>query len=56
MAAVTVGKDNTFRDVAQGCWRMRRLGQGQAEDLGRMKHGSFCIATGIDPVGAMAAE
>ena len=29
MAVVTLGKDMTFRDYAQGCWRMRGLGQGQ---------------------------
>lgn len=27
-AAVTLGKDVTFRDFAQGCWRMRQLGSG----------------------------
>eukprot|EP01090_Pellita_catalonica_P013707 TRINITY_DN3317_c0_g2_i1.p1 TRINITY_DN3317_c0_g2~~TRINITY_DN3317_c0_g2_i1.p1 ORF type:complete len:610 (-),score=129.98 TRINITY_DN3317_c0_g2_i1:245-2047(-) len=29
-AAVTVGKDTTLRDYAQGCWRMRGLGRGQS--------------------------
>lgn len=28
-AAVTLGKDMTFRDYAQGCWRMRGLENGQ---------------------------
>jgi hypothetical protein len=29
-AAVTVGKDVTLRDYAQGAWRMRQIGQGQS--------------------------
>jgi hypothetical protein len=29
MAAVTLGKDMTFRDYAQGTFRMRGIGQGQ---------------------------
>jgi hypothetical protein len=29
-AFVTIGKDMTFRDFAQGCWRMRGLGKGQS--------------------------
>ena len=29
-AAVTVGKDMTFRDYSQGCWRMRGLHSGQS--------------------------
>jgi len=28
-AAITIGKDMTLRDFAQGAWRMRGLGQGQ---------------------------
>jgi hypothetical protein len=28
-ALVTLGKDNTLRDLAQGCWRMRGIGNGQ---------------------------
>lgn len=28
-ALVTLGKDMTFRDFKQGCWRMRDIGQGQ---------------------------
>ena len=28
-AVVTVGKDMTFRDYAQGCYRMRGIGQGR---------------------------
>lgn len=32
-AAVTLGKDMTFRDYAQGCWRMRGLGKGQTITL-----------------------
>ena len=32
-AAVTLGKDMTLRDLAQGCWRMRGLGQGQTVQL-----------------------
>ena len=28
-AAITVGKDTTFRDFAQGAYRMRQIGQGQ---------------------------
>eukprot|EP01124_Arcella_intermedia_P031565 TRINITY_DN7153_c0_g1_i1.p1 TRINITY_DN7153_c0_g1~~TRINITY_DN7153_c0_g1_i1.p1 ORF type:complete len:1682 (+),score=401.80 TRINITY_DN7153_c0_g1_i1:436-5046(+) len=28
-ALVTLGKDMTWRDFAQGCWRMRGLGKGQ---------------------------
>ncbi|GBG29475.1 Hypothetical Protein FCC1311_056962, partial [Hondaea fermentalgiana] len=28
-AAMTIGKDMTFRDYCQGAWRMRRLGMGQ---------------------------
>lgn len=28
-AAVTLGKDMTLRDFAQGCWRMRGLARGQ---------------------------
>ena len=30
VAAVTIGKDMTLRDFAQGCWRMRGLGKGQS--------------------------
>eukprot|EP01050_Picozoa_sp_SAG11_P015090 SAG11_NODE_1922_length_4061_cov_13.009339_4_plen_371_part_00 len=29
VAAITIGKDMTLRDYAQGAWRMRGLGQGQ---------------------------
>ena len=29
-AMVTLGKDMTFRDYAQACWRMRGLGRGQS--------------------------
>ena len=32
-AVVTLGKDMTLRDLAQGCWRMRGLGQGQTVQL-----------------------
>ena len=32
-AIVTVGKDMTFRDYAQGCYRMRGIGQGQTIEL-----------------------
>jgi hypothetical protein len=32
-AVVTVGKDMTFRDYAQGCYRMRGIGQGQTIEL-----------------------
>lgn len=32
-AIVTVGKDMTFRDYAQGCYRMRGIGQGQTVEL-----------------------
>jgi len=32
-AVVTVGKDTTLRDYAQGCWRMRGLGKGQTVRL-----------------------
>ena len=32
-AAVTLGKDMTFRDYAQGVWRMRQIGQGQTIHL-----------------------
>eukprot|EP01053_Blabericola_migrator_P011121 Blabericola_migrator_1__11120@NODE_64_length_15686_cov_41_644215_g57_i0_p1_GENE_NODE_64_length_15686_cov_41_644215_g57_i0NODE_64_length_15686_cov_41_644215_g57_i0_p1_ORF_typecomplete_len4495_score928_11DUF3638/PF12340_8/1_1e37DUF3638/PF12340_8/8e05DUF3645/PF12359_8/3_3e03DUF3645/PF12359_8/4_2e12Nop14/PF04147_12/0_00073SDA1/PF05285_12/2_4e03SDA1/PF05285_12/0_046AAA_11/PF13086_6/2_8AAA_11/PF13086_6/4_6e02MDM1/PF15501_6/8_1YL1/PF05764_13/18_NODE_64_length_15686_cov_41_644215_g57_i014513629 len=29
VALLTVGKDTTFRDLAQGAWRLRQLGRGQ---------------------------
>ena len=32
-AIVTVGKDMTFRDYAQGCYRMRGIGNGQTIEL-----------------------
>jgi len=32
-AAVTLGKDMTMRDFAQGCWRMRSIGHGQTLDV-----------------------
>merc|ERR1719215_811337 len=32
-AALTLGKDMTFRDAQQGAWRMRRLGQGQRLEI-----------------------
>ena len=32
-AAVTLGKDMTFRDLAQAAWRMRRIGMGQTLHL-----------------------
>jgi hypothetical protein len=32
-AIVTIGKDTTWRDFAQGCWRMRGLGKGQTVDV-----------------------
>ena len=32
-AAITLGKDMTLRDYAQGAWRMRGLGQGQTLHL-----------------------
>lgn len=32
-AAITLGKDMTFRDYAQGAFRMRGIGQGQTLEL-----------------------
>jgi len=32
-AAVTIGKDTTLRDYAQGCWRMRQLEEGQTLEV-----------------------
>ena len=32
-AAVTLSKDTTLRDYAQGCWRMRDLGAGHSAHL-----------------------
>lgn len=29
VALITLGKDTTFRDLAQGAWRLRQLGRGQ---------------------------
>ena len=31
VAAVTLGKDMTLRDYAQGAWRMRQIGRGTPE-------------------------
>jgi hypothetical protein len=33
VAAVSISKDSTLRDYAQGCWRMRDLGSGHAVHL-----------------------
>ena len=33
VAAVTLGKDMTLRDYAQGAWRMRQIGRGQRLEL-----------------------
>lgn len=36
VAAVTLGKDMTFRDYAQGAFRMRGIGKGQKVQVGRL--------------------
>ena len=62
VAAITLGKDMTLRDFAQGAWRMRQLGQGQTlrvivngEVLNLIKElripPSEAEAAGADPVG-----
>ena len=32
-AALTLGKDMTWRDYTQGAWRMRQIGKGQRLDV-----------------------
>lgn len=42
VAATTLFKDNTLRDYAQGCWRMRDLGGGHSVHVVVRKFRSTC--------------
>lgn len=41
VAAVTLGKDMTFRDYAQGAFRMRGIGKGQKVQVGKKNYEDY---------------
>ena len=45
-AALTLGKDMTLRDYAQGAWRMRQIGRGQRLELVAVPEVSKLVAAG----------